>query len=115
MLRFLIVIIQTVISPLVTSLLFLLVLSLAIGNVRGEVLGVPFLAIPYPFAKDNHQYENANYYKKKGCCWILNQENLNFNTLREIFAKILDNHVELNLKRICIKRLNNSRRKSRLK
>ena len=64
-----------------------------------EVLGVPFLAIPYPFAKDNHQYENANYYKKKGCCWILNQENLNFNTLREIFAKILDNHVELNLKR----------------
>jgi len=38
-LRFLIVVIQTVISPLVTSLLFLLVLSLAIGNDRGEVLG----------------------------------------------------------------------------
>ena len=36
-LRFLIVIIQTVISPLVTSLLFLLVLSLAIGNDRGDV------------------------------------------------------------------------------
>ena len=40
-LRFLIVVIQTVISPLVTSLLFLLVLSLAIGNDRGEVLGFP--------------------------------------------------------------------------
>ena len=37
-LRFLIVVIQTVISPLVTSLLFLLVLSLAIGNDRGDVL-----------------------------------------------------------------------------
>jgi ABC-2 type transport system permease protein len=36
-LRFLIVVIQTIISPLVTSLLFLLVLSLAIGNDRGEV------------------------------------------------------------------------------
>ena len=42
-LRFLIVVIQTVISPLVTSLLFLLVLSLAIGFDRGEVLGFPFI------------------------------------------------------------------------
>ena len=42
-LRFLIVIIQTVISPLVTSLLFLLVLSLAIGNDRGDVLGFSFI------------------------------------------------------------------------
>ena len=42
-LRFLIVVIQTVISPLVTSLLFLLVLSLAIGNERSEVLGFPFI------------------------------------------------------------------------
>ena len=42
-LRFVKVLIQTVISPLVTSLLFLLVLSLAIGNVRGEVLGFSFI------------------------------------------------------------------------
>jgi ABC-2 type transport system permease protein len=42
-LRFLIVLIQTVISPLVTSLLFLLVLSLAIGNDKGDVLGFPFI------------------------------------------------------------------------
>ena len=64
-----------------------------------EFLGVPFLAIPYPFAKDNHQYENANYYKKKGCCWVLNQTNLNFHSLKEILIKILDNNVELSLKR----------------
>jgi len=42
-LRFLIVVIQTIISPLVTSLLFLLVLSLAIGDDRGNVLGFPFI------------------------------------------------------------------------
>ena len=42
-LRFLIVVIQTIISPLVTSLLFLLVISLAIGNDRGNVLGFPFI------------------------------------------------------------------------
>ena len=47
-LRFLIVIIQTVISPLVTSLLFLLVLSVAIGNDRGEVLGFPFITFLAP-------------------------------------------------------------------
>jgi len=42
-LRFLIVVIQTIISPLVTSLLFLLVISLAIGDDRGNVLGFPFI------------------------------------------------------------------------
>jgi len=47
-LRFLIVIIQTVISPLVTSLLFLLVLSLAIGSDRGDVLGFPFISFLAP-------------------------------------------------------------------
>jgi len=47
-LRFLIVVVQTVISPLVTSLLFLLVLSLAIGSDRGEVLGFPFITFLAP-------------------------------------------------------------------
>ena len=42
-LRFLIVWIQTIFSPLISSLLFLMVLSLAIGNDRGEVLGVSFI------------------------------------------------------------------------
>ena len=46
--RFLIVVVQTVISPLVTSLLFLLVLSLAIGNERSEVLGFPFITFLAP-------------------------------------------------------------------
>ena len=47
-LRFLIVAIQTIISPLITSLLFLLVLSLAIGNDRGEVLGFHFITFLAP-------------------------------------------------------------------
>jgi ABC-2 type transport system permease protein len=42
-LRFLKVVIQTIISPLVTSLLFLFVLSVAIGNEKDEVLGFPFI------------------------------------------------------------------------
>jgi len=47
-LRFLKVAIQTIISPLVTSLLFLMVLSLAIGNERGEALGYPFITFLAP-------------------------------------------------------------------
>ena len=47
-LRFLIVWLQTIFSPLISSLLFLLVLSLAIGNDRGEVLGVPFIIFLAP-------------------------------------------------------------------
>ena len=47
-LRFLIVWIQTIISPLISSLLFLLVLSLAIGADRGSVLGVPFITFLAP-------------------------------------------------------------------
>ena len=46
--RFLKVLIQTVISPLVTSLLFLMVLSLAIGNDRAEALGLPFITFLAP-------------------------------------------------------------------
>ena len=47
-LRFLNVWIQTIFSPLVSSFLFLLVLSLAIGSDRGNVLGVPFIIFLAP-------------------------------------------------------------------
>jgi ABC-2 type transport system permease protein len=42
-LRFLNVWIQTIFSPLISALLFLLVLSLAIGTEKANVLGVPFI------------------------------------------------------------------------
>ena len=47
-LRFLNVWVQTLLSPIVTSLLFLLVLSVAIGNNRGDVLGFPFITFLAP-------------------------------------------------------------------
>ena len=47
-LRFLNVWVQTLFSPLISSLLFLLVLSLAIGSERGNVLGVPFISFLAP-------------------------------------------------------------------
>jgi ABC-2 type transport system permease protein len=47
-LRFLAVWAQTIFSPIITSLLFLLVLTLAIGTDRGEVLGVSFVTFLAP-------------------------------------------------------------------
>ena len=47
-LRFLIVWVQTLLSPLITSLLFLVVLTLAIGNERGQILNVPFITFLAP-------------------------------------------------------------------
>jgi ABC-2 type transport system permease protein len=46
--RFLIVWAQTLLSPLVSSLLFLSVLTLALGNDRGEVLGFSFISFLAP-------------------------------------------------------------------
>ena len=46
--RVLVVWAQTILSPLVSSLLFLSVLSLAIGNERGDVLGFPFITFLAP-------------------------------------------------------------------
>jgi ABC-2 type transport system permease protein len=46
--RFLVVWTQTLAAPLVTAGLFLAIFSLAIGPMRGDVMGVPFLAFLAP-------------------------------------------------------------------
>ncbi len=55
-----------------------------------EFLQVPFIAVPYARATDNHQYENALYYKKKGSCWILEEKNFNSNNLSHLLLEILN-------------------------
>ena len=47
-LRFLIVWIQTLLSPIISSLLFLMVLSLALGSGRSDMLGFPFITFLAP-------------------------------------------------------------------
>ena len=36
--------------------------------------GIPFIAVPFPFAKDNHQYYNAKHYKDHNLCWLIEQK-----------------------------------------
>ena len=38
-----------------------------------SLLNVPFIAVPLPTSKDNHQLENANFYKNHNCCWLIEQ------------------------------------------
>ena len=54
-------------------------------------LKVPFIAIPYRFATDNHQLENALYYKENGCCWLLKEEEFDQNKLTTLLINIIEN------------------------
>ena len=46
-------------------------------------LNIPFIAIPYPYATDNHQFLNAKRYFDLNCCWILQEKTL----IQVIFIK----------------------------
>jgi len=66
-------------------------------------LNVPFVAIPLPTSKDNHQFENAFFYKKIGCNWILNQNEINKDTITNKLFNIIDNKDEYSVKKINMK------------
>tara|TARA_Y100000590_G_scaffold393322_1_gene471511 strand:+ start:10563 stop:11642 length:1080 start_codon:yes stop_codon:yes gene_type:complete len=55
----------------------------------------PFVAIPLPNSIDNHQYLNAKYYEKRGCCWIIKQDNCNAENLFNLIIKNIKNENEL--------------------
>jgi UDP-N-acetylglucosamine--N-acetylmuramyl-(pentapeptide) pyrophosphoryl-undecaprenol N-acetylglucosamine transferase len=69
-------------------------------------LNIPFIAIPLPTAKDNHQYENAKYYKDKDCCWIINQMNFDKNFFEDLLLEILKNKHDFFEKKRNLKNLN---------
>ncbi len=70
-----------------------------------SVLNIPFVAIPLPTSKDNHQFENANFYKKFECCWIIEQ-NLFEEKIEEVLRDIFDNKSNYLKKKENLKKLN---------
>ena len=55
---------------------------------------IPYLAIPLPTAKDNHQFENAYFYNKLGFNWLLNQKETDEKILLDKLINIIDNKEE---------------------
>jgi UDP-N-acetylglucosamine--N-acetylmuramyl-(pentapeptide) pyrophosphoryl-undecaprenol N-acetylglucosamine transferase len=66
----------------------------------------PFIAIPLPSSNDNHQLENANYYKNKGCCWVVDQINFDKIKFEDLLLNILNNKNEILLKKNNLEKLN---------
>ena len=55
-----------------------------------SISNIPFLAVPLPTSKDKHQLENANFYKNKDCCWVLEQNKFEDN-VEQILLNIWKN------------------------
>ena len=68
-------------------------------------MNIPFIAIPLPTSKDNHQLENANFYKKNNCCWIIEQQYFEEN-IQELLENILNNKSDFIKKKENLKKLN---------
>ncbi len=64
---------------------------------------VPSIMVPYPFAADNHQFENAKCFEKQGACVVVEQKNIDtlFDEILAIFRnEKLQNAMKKNLERV---------------
>tara|TARA_A100001015_G_scaffold44189_1_gene48531 strand:+ start:432 stop:1523 length:1092 start_codon:yes stop_codon:yes gene_type:complete len=55
-----------------------LVITRSGASVLGELINfkIPFISIPLPTSADNHQYKNAEFYKKKGYGYLLEEKDI---------------------------------------
>ncbi len=70
-----------------------------------SVLQIPFIAVPLPTSKDNHQFENANFYKINDCCWVLEQK-LFEDEIECLLMNILKDKIDFLKKKNNLKKLN---------
>ncbi len=55
-------------------------------------LNIPFISIPLPSAKDDHQFYNSEYYYKKKCCWLINQNKFEIDKFSKMIFEIFENY-----------------------
>ncbi len=70
-----------------------------------SVLNIPFIAVPLPSSKDNHQLENANFYKNNGCCWVIEQNNFE-EKIEDLLNDIIKNEIDYLEKKKNLKKMN---------
>ena len=68
-------------------------------------LNIPFVAVPLPNSRDNHQLENAIYYKNNDCCWIIDQSVFE-EKIEKLLDSILSDKIEFLKKKENLKKLN---------
>ena len=61
-------------------------------------LRIPFVSIPLPTAKDNHQFYNSIYYYERNCSWILEQKDFEIIETSSFISKILINYNDYEIK-----------------
>ena len=72
-------------------------------------MNIPFIAIPFPHATDNHQYLNAKRYSDLNCCWILEEKNFNSGDIFKKIDQILANKNDYLEKKNNLKKLNDNK------
>ena len=68
-------------------------------------MNIPFIAVPLPTSKDNHQFENASYHRNNGCCWVIEQAFFE-EKIEDFLKDILDNKSDYLKKKENLKKLN---------
>ena len=66
---------------------------------------IPFITIPLPNSKDNHQFENANFYQNNNCCWLIEQ-NFFEEKIEHLLKEILSKKSDFLKKKENLKKLN---------
>ena len=68
-------------------------------------LNIPYIAIPLPSSKDDHQFHNSNNYYKKNCCWIIDQKKFEIDITSNLISDILSNYVDYKKKFINLQKI----------
>tara|TARA_Y100000590_G_scaffold233503_1_gene263025 strand:- start:11068 stop:12138 length:1071 start_codon:yes stop_codon:yes gene_type:complete len=72
-------------------------------------LNIPFIAVPFPHATDNHQLINAKRYSDLNSCWILEEKNFNSGDIYKIINQIMVNRDEYFEKKSNLKKINKNK------
>ena len=67
-------------------------------------LNLPYLTVPFALAKDNHQYENAQFYKNNNCCWLLSENDIRNDKLTDFVLNIIENKKDYEEKKLSMKK-----------
>ena len=70
-------------------------------------LNIPFLAIPFPYATDNHQFFNAKYYEAKNSCWIINQNDFDVFKVENLIINLFEKKIDYFKKKENLEKISN--------